>query len=51
MQVVAEGAESEADALELYQLGCEFAQGYVFGKPMTAEEAYDLLAEELEPAR
>jgi EAL domain-containing protein (putative c-di-GMP-specific phosphodiesterase class I) len=51
MDVVAEGAESEADAVALHQLGCEYAQGYVFGKPMTADEAYELLAEELEPAR
>jgi diguanylate cyclase (GGDEF)-like protein/PAS domain S-box-containing protein len=51
MDVVAEGAETEADATELYQLGCEYAQGFVFGRPMTADEAYDLLAEELEPAR
>jgi diguanylate cyclase (GGDEF)-like protein/PAS domain S-box-containing protein len=51
MDVVAEGAETEADAVELFQLGCEYAQGFVFGRPMTADEAYDLLAEELEPAR
>jgi diguanylate cyclase (GGDEF)-like protein/PAS domain S-box-containing protein len=51
MDVVAEGAESDSDAVELFQLGCEYAQGFFFGKPMTAEEAYDLLAEELEPAR
>src|SRR5205085_10031214 len=30
MEVVAEGAESDSDAVELYQLGCEFAQGFVF---------------------
>src|SRR5205085_2556845 len=29
MDVVAEGAESDSDAVELYQLGCEFAQGFV----------------------
>ena len=27
MEIVAEGAETESDAIELYQLGCEFAQG------------------------
>jgi diguanylate cyclase (GGDEF)-like protein/PAS domain S-box-containing protein len=44
MQVVAEGAESDSDAVELYQLGCEYAQGFVFGEPMSAEAARDLLS-------
>ena len=35
MEVVAEGAETDSDAVELYQLGCEYAQGFVFGEPMT----------------
>ncbi|HKA81197.1 MAG TPA: EAL domain-containing protein [Xanthobacteraceae bacterium] len=43
MEVVAEGAETDSDAVELYQLGCEYAQGYHFGEPMTAEEARALL--------
>ena len=43
MDVVAEGAESDSDAVELYQLGCEFAQGYVFGEPMSAEAARNML--------
>jgi EAL domain-containing protein (putative c-di-GMP-specific phosphodiesterase class I) len=52
MDVVAEGAETDSDAVELYQLGCEYAQGYAFGEPMTAEQARDLLlSEQLEPAR
>lgn len=52
MEVVAEGAESDSDAVELYQLGCEYAQGYVFGEPMTADRATELLtADRLEMAR
>ncbi len=46
MEVVAEGAESDSDAVELYQLGCEYAQGYAFGEPMTAEKATSLLTGE-----
>jgi len=45
MDVVAEGAETDSDAVELYHLGCEFAQGYAFGEPMTADAAHDLLAD------
>src|SRR5216683_2855192 len=44
MQVVAEGAETDSDAVELYQLGCEYAQGFVSGEPMSADAARDLLA-------
>src|SRR6476469_2071941 len=43
MDVVAEGAETDSDAVELYQLGCEYAQGFAFGEPMSAEGARDLL--------
>ena len=52
MDVVAEGAETDSDAVELYQLGCEYAQGYAFGEPMTPEAARKLLlSEQLEPVR
>jgi diguanylate cyclase (GGDEF)-like protein/PAS domain S-box-containing protein len=43
MDVVAEGAESESDAIELYQLGCEYAQGHAFGHPISAAEARKLV--------
>jgi diguanylate cyclase (GGDEF)-like protein/PAS domain S-box-containing protein len=43
MEVVAEGAESEADALELYQLGCEYAQGFHFGQAVSADDASKML--------
>jgi diguanylate cyclase (GGDEF)-like protein/PAS domain S-box-containing protein len=46
MDVVAEGAESDSDAVELSQLGCEYAQGFVFGEPMTADRARALLEPE-----
>jgi diguanylate cyclase (GGDEF)-like protein/PAS domain S-box-containing protein len=46
MEVVAEGAETDSDAVELYQLGCEFAQGYAFGEPMSAEQARALITPE-----
>jgi EAL domain-containing protein (putative c-di-GMP-specific phosphodiesterase class I) len=52
MVCVAEGAETDSDAVELYQLGCEYAQGFVFGEPMSAEKAGELLmADRLEPAK
>lgn len=46
MEVVAEGAETDSDAVELYQLGCEYAQGFAFGEPMDADAATRLLTEE-----
>jgi len=52
MDVVAEGAETDSDAIELYQLGCEFAQGFAFGEPMSAQAAGGLLSsEKMEVAR
>jgi diguanylate cyclase (GGDEF)-like protein/PAS domain S-box-containing protein len=50
MEVVAEGAESESDAIDLYQLGCEYAQGFAFGEPMTAHDARRLIGSTPEAA-
>ncbi|MDB5557136.1 MAG: sensor phosphodiesterase [Enterovirga sp.] len=43
MDVVAEGAETESEAIELYHMGCDYAQGFVFGEPMSALQARRLV--------
>ncbi|WP_421724577.1 EAL domain-containing protein [Bauldia sp.] len=43
MDVIAEGAETDGDARELQELGCEFVQGFLYGQPMTTNEASKLL--------
>jgi len=51
--VVAEGIESDAQAMELERLGCTHAQGYLFSRPLTmqAVEAMLLLNQPLGPKR
>jgi diguanylate cyclase (GGDEF)-like protein len=46
MQVVAEGAETEAHVAQLKKLHCDFAQGYFFSRPVEAEAVRGLLAGE-----
>ena len=41
--VVAEGAETEEDAVLLAHLGCEYAHGFLFGEAMSAPEARRLI--------
>ena len=36
MQVTAEGVETQRQARRLREIGCDFAQGYHFGRPMAA---------------
>jgi EAL domain-containing protein (putative c-di-GMP-specific phosphodiesterase class I) len=37
--IVAEGVETEVQLAQLKALGCEFAQGYLVGKPQSVDEA------------
>jgi len=39
MSVIAEGVETQDQFLEIKKLGCEYVQGYLFSKPLDAEEA------------
>ena len=43
MDVISEGAETELDAVELAQFGCQFAQGAAFGQPISAAAARKLM--------
>lgn len=44
IKVVAEGVETAEQVKKLQDLGCEFAQGYFFSDPVTAQEATDIIA-------
>ncbi len=44
LQVVAEGVENEAIAVELHALGCDFAQGYHYAKPMPVNELSNFIS-------
>jgi diguanylate cyclase (GGDEF)-like protein/PAS domain S-box-containing protein len=46
LDVVAEGVESEAQLEFLRQHGCDYAQGHLFGDPVTADEFCELLIAE-----
>jgi diguanylate cyclase (GGDEF)-like protein len=43
-EVVAEGVETAEDAAYLRSIGCEYAQGFYYGEPMTPKEVDDLLS-------
>jgi diguanylate cyclase (GGDEF)-like protein len=45
LDVIAEGVENEAQLSELRRLGCDFAQGHLFSRPLSPEKVTDLLGE------
>jgi EAL domain-containing protein (putative c-di-GMP-specific phosphodiesterase class I) len=48
LSVIAEGVETESQASRLKALGCNYFQGYLFSKPLTAEQATDWLQQRQE---
>lgn len=44
MKTTAEGIETPELAQTLAALGCEYGQGYLFARPLPADEAFQLLA-------
>lgn len=44
LEVIAEGVETSTDVERLSALGCEYAQGYFFSRPLTAEQATEALS-------
>ena len=44
MDIVAEGVETEFEAMMMTKLGCTELQGYYFSRPVDADQMTDLLA-------
>jgi diguanylate cyclase (GGDEF)-like protein/PAS domain S-box-containing protein len=44
MKTIAEGVETQEELQLVRDLGCSLVQGYIFGRPMPAEEARELAA-------
>jgi EAL domain-containing protein (putative c-di-GMP-specific phosphodiesterase class I) len=51
LKVQAEGVETEAQMEFLRDCGCEYAQGYLFGRALPGDEFEELLADQREAKR
>jgi EAL domain-containing protein (putative c-di-GMP-specific phosphodiesterase class I) len=47
LKVISEGVESPDQIEVLRDIGCDYIQGYIWGKPMPPEEAYKLVKPEV----
>jgi diguanylate cyclase (GGDEF)-like protein len=45
LDAIAEGVENEAQLSELRRLGCDYAQGHLFSRPLSAQKVTSLLRE------
>ena len=43
LHVISEGVEDEAQIETLREIGCDYIQGFVWGKPMPADDALELV--------
>ena len=43
LKVISEGVESADQVMVLKDIGCDYIQGYVWGKPMLPEDAFELV--------
>ena len=43
LHVISEGVEDEAQIETLREIGCDYIQGFVWGKPMPADEALEIV--------
>jgi EAL domain-containing protein (putative c-di-GMP-specific phosphodiesterase class I) len=47
MEVLAEGIETKEQLEQIKEIGCDYAQGYYFYKPMPKEEFEELMRKQL----
>ena len=43
MEVISEGVEDDAQIETLRKIGCDFIQGFIWGRPLSAEDAEALV--------
>ena len=51
VRVIVEGVEASSQAVELDRVGCEYAQGYFFARPLGPSEAEELIQQQSSDSR